>query len=298
MTQTRTRIDPYPSRVAAQPSITFRVEPVVHDGERSAVLSEAQRADFDRQGFLLLESVFDADEVAACRDELTAMARSDAVRATPQAIVEPTSDAVRSIFEVHRSSNVFARLAGDSRVVNLARSLLGSDVYVHQTRINLKPGLVGKEFFWHSDFETWHVEDGMPTMRAVSASIALTDNNEFNGPLMIIPGSHRSFVACVGETPDRHYESSLKRQEHGVPDADSLTRMVEEGGIAAPKGAAGSVMIFDCNAMHASGVNLAPYARSNAFFVYNSVENTLGEPYSGQSPRPEYLASRDFTPLA
>lgn len=296
-TQTQTRTDPYPSRIGTEASITARREPVVHHAGPSPVLSPDQLADFEERGFLLLESVFDDEEMARCRAELAAMSTSDEVRATPQAIVEPTSQDVRSIFEVHRSSPIFSELARDRRVADVARTLVGSDVYLHQSRVNLKPGLRGKEFYWHSDFETWHVEDGMPSMRAVSASVALTDNTEFNGPLMIIPGSHRSYVACIGETPERHYERSLKRQEHGVPDADSLTRLVEDGGIAAPKGAAGSVVVFDCNAMHASGVNLSPYPRSNVFLVYNSVENTLGDPYSGQPPRPEHLGSRDFTPL-
>src|SRR3546814_10756649 len=44
------------------------------------------------------------------------------------------------------------------------------------SRLNYKPGFKGKEFYWHSDFETWHVEDGMPQMRALSMSILLAEN--------------------------------------------------------------------------------------------------------------------------
>jgi hypothetical protein len=33
--------------------------------------------------------------------------------------------------------------------------------------------------------------------------------------------------------------------------------------------------------------------RSNIFMVYNSVENKVKQPYSGQKPRPEYIATRD-----
>ncbi len=43
------------------------------------------------------------------------------------------------------------------------------------------PGFTGSGFYWHSDFETWHAEDGMPSMRAVSCSIALTENFAYNG---------------------------------------------------------------------------------------------------------------------
>lgn len=41
----------------------------------------------------------------------------------------------------------------------------------------------------------------------------------------------------------------------------------------------------------------ATYPRSNIFLVFNSVENAPGAPYSAQSPRPVFLAARDFTPV-
>ena len=110
-----------------------------------------------------------------------------------------------------------------------------------------RPGFKGKEFYWHSDFETWHVEDGMPSMRALSCSVLLTENNDCNGPLMLVPGSHRQFISCVGETPNDHYKQSLKKQEYGVPDPVSLQLLVEQGGIRTMTAKAGSVVFFDCN---------------------------------------------------
>jgi ectoine hydroxylase len=190
-------------------------------------------------------------------------------------------------------SQLFDWLSRDARVLDVARQILDSEVYVHQSRVNLKPGFRGKEFYWHSDFETWHVEDGMPRMRALSVSIALTQNYPFNGPLMLIPGSHKTYVSCVGETPKDHYRQSLKKQEYGVPDKESLQRLADHGGIVAPTGAAGSAVFFDCNLMHGSNSNISPYPRSNVFFVYNSMENTLGEPLHGLKPRPEYIAARE-----
>jgi ectoine hydroxylase len=211
---------------------------------------------------------------------------------------EPGGDVVRSVFRVHKINQVLSRLARDRRLVNIARQIVGSDVYIHQSRANLKPGLFGKEFYWHSDFETWHVEDGMPNMRAVSCSILLTDNYEHNGPLMIMPGSHQYFISCIGETPPDHYKESLRKQEYGVPDPDSLRFLADQGGIKSMVAPAGSVVFFDCNAMHGSSSNISPYPRSNVFFVYNSVENTLNRPKYGLDPRPEHIATRDdFTAI-
>jgi ectoine hydroxylase len=60
---------------------------------------------------------------------------------------------------------------------------------------------------------------------------------------------------------------------------------------------AGTVTFFECNVMHGSGGNMTPFPRSNVFFVYNSTENALVQPFSGQLPRPEHIASRRFGPL-
>ena len=296
-----TIVDDYPSRVGGRPRIIGRADPVLHRPEGAGSPGPASRhalEEFERDGFMVMESLFSQGEVDAYLDELSTMSRDPRRRASPETIVEPSSNSVRSVFAVHRSSEIFADLADDPRLVEIAQQILGSDVYIHQSRVNLKPALTGQEFFWHSDFETWHVEDGLPRMRTISASVALTDNTEFNGPLMMVPGSHSSFVSCVGHTPERHHLTSLRRQELGTPDPDSLTALVRRGGIVAPKAARGSVIFFDCNVMHASGVNLSPWPRSNAFFVYNSLENLPGDPFGGTAPRPEHLASRHtITPI-
>jgi ectoine hydroxylase len=189
------------------------------------------------------------------------------------------------------------RLAADDRLAGVARFLLGDDVYIHQSRLNYKPGFLGKEFYWHSDFETWHVEDGMPRMRALSMSLLLAPNTQYNGPLMLIPGSHHRYLTCVGETPEDHHLNSLKKQEYGVPDEDSLTELVHAYGIVAPVGEPGTVVLFDCNVMHGSNGNITPFPRANAFFVYNALSNRLEAPFGLTKPRPSFLADRSFSPL-
>ncbi len=60
-----------------------------------------------------------------------------------------------------------------------------------------------------------------------------------------------------------------------------------------PVGKAGSVLIFDYNIMHGSSSNISPYTRSHVFMRFNSVENKLQKPFSGQKSRPDYIATRD-----
>lgn len=288
--------DLYPSRVKPQPEFLDRTDPVVYGSVEDGPLTAGQLNQFERDGFLILPTFFSKQEIAACKAELARLRDSESTRQRPEAIVEPDSHDLRSLFAVHRAeiSPFLSEVARDARIAAMAMQILGSEVYLHQSRVNLKPGFAGKEFYWHSDFETWHVEDGMPRMRAVSCSLLLTDNYEFNAPLMLMPGSHRKYVSCVGEAPEDHYLTSLQKQERGIPDQDSLRELVDQHGIIQGEGPAGTLILFDCNTMHGSNGNITPFPRSNLFFVYNSIWNQLTEPFGQKKPRPEFIASREY----
>jgi len=293
-----TLADRYPSRIAAEPSLLARQDPVVHGRAEDGPLDAERLAFYENNGYLSFEAFFGAEEIRPYLDELARLRASESERAAPEAVIEPDSGELRSIFAVHKNNVALRELCTHPRLVAIARQLLGGQVYIHQSRINYKSGFRGREFYWHSDFETWHVEDGLPAMRTLSCSVSLTPNTAHNGPLMVIPGSHRKYVACVGETPENHYRKSLRQQEYGVPDEDSLAGLVAEGGIVAPKGPAGSVTFFDCNLMHGSNSNITPFPRSNVFIVFNSVENRPQAPFCGLAPRPPFIAEReDFGPV-
>ena len=291
--------DPYLSRNDNTPRLLDRLDPVVYSRENTeqAPLTNEQTTFYEENGYLHLEELFSKDELGTFQAELERLRLEAEKEKTPEVVLEPDGNAIRSIFAIHKSNALVGRLSRDRRLVDIVSFLLGSQVYIHQSRINYKPGFEGKQFYWHSDFETWHLEDGMPRMRAISCSIALSDNYEFNGPLLVIPGSHKQYVVCTGGTPENHYLESLRKQEYGVPAPEMLQKLVEGGGMAAPKGPAGSVTFFECNMMHGSNSNITPWPRHNIFMVYNSVENALIEPFCGLPPRPEFIAHRDFTPI-
>ena len=289
------RTDFYPTRLDKPVERLRRTMPVVHsEGEKRwyGPLDEQSLARFERDGFLWLEGFFSKERVAPFLDELKEMASDASIANSEQVIKDKQSGELRSVFAMHQLSDRFDQLTRDPRILGMVRQILGGDVYIHQSRINSKTGFAGSGFEWHSDFETWHSEDGMPDMRAVSASLMLTDNSEFNGPLMLIPGSHDYFVPCLGGTPENNWKQSLKDQTIGVPDREHLAQLAERGGIRAPTGPAGSLLLFDCNTLHASNSNMSPWPRANLFFVYNSVENQLTAPFGGTAPRPEFLGAR------
>ncbi|WP_217246063.1 ectoine hydroxylase [Streptomyces sp. AC602_WCS936] len=292
---TTVRPDLYPTRVIGESVPQPRTDPTVW-GRAPGPLGTGQLDQYESGGYLVLDNLLSQHEVEQYRAELQRLGEDPVLRASERVILEPDSDQVRSVFEVEKVSELFAELLQSSRLTDIARQVLDSEVYIHQSRVNYKPGFGGAPFHWHSDFETWHSEDGMSRPRAFSVSIALTENHPFNGPLMVMPGTHKQFIPTIGATPLDYHKESLRVASPtvGSPDRQHLTRMADEHGIEQITGPAGSAVMFDSNLLHGSNGNLSPFARSNIFIVYNSVENTLEAPFSAPKPRPQHLSNREF----
>lgn len=264
----------------------------------AASASRRTRVDFfDKNGYLLLENDFTPAEIRRFQRELQRLRSDPELLHRPEVITEPDSEAVRSIFRPHAFSPLFDRIGRSTRLLDIVQQLLGGPVYIHQSRLNIKPAFVGRSFSWHSDFETWHVEDGLPRMRCLSCSIFLTDNTRHNGALYVMPGSHRDYVSCSGVTPENNYRTSLQAQRIGTPDPDMLGRLSECYDLADTCGPAGSLLIFDGNVLHCSPDNFSPWPRVDLFFAYNSVQNRPRAPFCGLAPRPAFLGSHDTRPL-
>src|SRR3546814_20967838 len=125
----------------------------------------------------------------------------------------------------------------------------------------------------------------MPSLRPVSCSRPLTPNHSWNGPLLTIAGSHKWFVSCVGETPPNHHEVSLRRQEIGVPDDESLAELARRGELRECTGPPGTVVFFECNVMNGSTGTITPAPRPNVFPEYNTSQNATDQPYPPPAPQ-------------
>ncbi len=287
-------VDAYPTRLPDREHLIHRTDPVLwSDWHEGAPISRDEAEHYRENGYFVRHDLFGQAELDLLVQTARRLRDTDPAERPADYVTEPGSDDVRTVFRLDEHSPVFARLAADSRLAGVAEFLLNDRVYLHQSRLNYKPGFKGKEFYWHSDFETWHAEDGLPRMRAVSASVLLTDNSRLNGPLLLIPGSQTEFIACAGETPDNNHECSLKAQEIGVPSPDTITRFARDLGLDAAHGPTGTVVFFDCNTLHGSNGNITPDPRSNAFFVFNAITNRPVRPFAAPKPRPAWLSNRD-----
>ncbi|NJL27458.1 MAG: phytanoyl-CoA dioxygenase [Thermoanaerobaculia bacterium] len=259
-------------------------------------LTAEQIEAYRNDGLLFFPSLFSSAELAV----LDGAVRDLAARDVPGKVLEKDGKTVRALHGCHLMNDAFRRLTLHPRLLEPARQLLGSDVYVHQFKINFKAAFGGDVWPWHQDFIFWAKEDGMQTPRVINLALFLDEVNEFNGPLCLIPGSHRSGLI---EVPARggaagmgqgawtaNFSADLKFSL----DKEIVAGLVQQGGITAPKGPAGSVLVFDSNLAHGSVPNISPYDRKLLLVTYNSVENL---PIVPPEPRPEVLVGRDYQPL-
>jgi ectoine hydroxylase len=250
--------------------------------EESMKLSPEQLAAFDRDGYLFFPSLFSPEELRPLVDEVPRLYARDRV----ENVREKGSDAVRTNFAAHLYSEPFARLARHPRMVDPVVQIFEEEVYMHQFKINGKMAFDGDVWQWHQDYGTWKNDDLMPEARAMNVAIFLDDVNEFNGPLMFIPGSHK-----LGAL-DAAHDTSTTSYPLWTIDHDVIRKLVDRGGIAAPKGPAGSMIVFHSCLVHASTSNLSPWNRVSVYLSLCAVSNHIR-----RFKRPEYIAHRDFAPI-
>ena len=245
-------------------------------------LTQTQLDAFDREGYLFFPSLFSQEEIKGLLDEVPALY----AQRRPENVREKTGDVVRTNFAAHLYSAPFARLARHPRMVEPVRQMFGEDLYMHQFKINGKQAFDGDVWQWHQDYGTWKNDDQMPEPRAMNVAIFLDEVNEFNGPLMFIPGSHKLGVL------DAQHDTSTTSYPLWTINNEVIGKLVERGGIVAPKGPAGSMILFHSCLVHASSSNLSPWNRVSVYLSLCAVSNHIR-----RFKRPDYIAHRDFTPI-
>jgi ectoine hydroxylase len=244
-------------------------------------LSEQQIDEFRRDGFLVLPSLFSPAEAAVLRAALAEPFAEDC----PQNFREQGSGAVRTAMGLHLRSEAFARLVRHPRLVEPARQLAGDQLYIQQVKVNAKAAFTGEVWQWHYDFATHHNEDGVPEPLALNLHVFLDDVTPFNGPLWFIPGSH------LHGAPPAALDTSTSYPLWCV-DRESVTRLIDDGGIVSATGPAGTALIFGDCLVHGSPPNLSPWHRRIFSLILNPVSNAYRK-----ERRPDHQHHRDLTPV-
>jgi ectoine hydroxylase-related dioxygenase (phytanoyl-CoA dioxygenase family) len=247
-------------------------------------LSPEQVAQYHRDGYLIVEDVFDAAAIDALRAETTAICRGErgTIAGLPPMLPGDTDDAIMQrilcIHFPHKLSPLMLDTVRHPTIAAILTQLIAPDVKCMQSMLFVKSaGKPGQA--WHQD------EDFIPTRdrSLTGAWIALDDATIENGCLWMIPGSHQAGVLWELR-PQDSADFDCTDESIGFPysDADAVPAEVR----------AGTVVFFNGYLLHRSLPNTAKAGYRRALVNhYMSASSLL--PWSPPKPG-EYIATLDF----
>lgn len=261
------------------------------------ILTKEQVEHYHRNGYLVIDNLLSPEEAKNLNAE--ALKFND-LKQLPNVILEKNGE-IRSVFAPHRNSAMYDWLYKQDRLVGPARQLLDCEVYLYQFKLNNKKAFAGDWWEWHQDFPYWHLDDGVNHPQMISAMILLQDTTTLQGPLILIPESHKEGI--VDFEPKEHLKAaangadlknSLSADLKYTIKKDIFTKLIGKYGFSEASGPIGTCIFFHPNIFHASNANISPYERNTAIITYNSVNNL---PPDRETNRPDYICSRDFRPI-
>lgn len=167
------------------------------------MLTEKQVASYRENGFLVVENVFDAGTLDRIRSVIAGLVQKAAGVKTHNDVydLEPThtpeNPRVRRIKTPHKVDPLFMEVVKQPRVVAILQALLGKSVRLHGSKLNVKAPKYGSPVEWHQDWAFYpHTNDDV-----LAIGVMLDDVEDENGPLLVLPGTHR-----VDKVWDHHFD--------------------------------------------------------------------------------------------
>ncbi|MBJ3778573.1 phytanoyl-CoA dioxygenase family protein [Acuticoccus mangrovi] len=220
------------------------------------VLSADDVAFYDDNGYVVLERRLPAETVAALKAELARFRemarglRESDERLDLEDSHSPDDPRVRRVKLPHTQSDIVAELMRSDLILAPVRDLVGPDVRLHTSKLNVKSAHYGAPVDWHQDFAFYpHTNDDL-----LAVGVMLDDVDEENGPLMVFPGSHK------GPIYDHHasgvFAGTMDLEASGFDMKDAVKLM-------AP---AGSISIHHGRIVHGSDTNRSARDRGVIFY--------------------------------
>lgn len=224
---------------------------------------------YQRDGYILVHSLFDAKEVSALLD----FARGDqALQASAYGRKDATGQETKLALWNYAGDDLYSLFARSARIVDRMQQILGDEVYLYHMKMMLKEPRVGGAWEWHQDYGYWY-HNGCLFPQLASCLIAVDRATKANGCLQVLRGSHQIGRIDHGQAGDQS-GADLERVEA------ALARMELVYIEAAP----GDALFFHCNLLHRSDQNRSPDPRWSLICCYNAKSNS---PYK-ESRHPGY----------
>jgi len=232
-------------------------------------IRQEQIQQFNEDGFVMIRSLFDAEEMAL----LIKKSKADAgLQASAYGRLDSQGNTIKLALWNHPGDDLYGMFSRCRRIVDSMEKLLGEEVYHYHSKMILKEPHVGGAWEWHQDYGYWY-NNGCLFPDMASCYIAVDRATRENGCLQALKGSHL-----------------MGRIEHGVvagqtgADLERVKAAMERLELVYCEMEPGDALFFHCNLLHASAPNKSEHPRWGLICCYNAARNN---PYK-ESKHPRY----------
>ncbi len=227
------------------------------------MLTQVQIDQYLDDGYVLVENVLETETLADLRRVTDEIVAGAAGIEDPTSILDleasHTADAprVRRIKQPHLADPFYRELAAHAGIMAALEGLIGRNIRLRAGgKINMKSADYGAPVEWHQDWAFYpHTNQDV-----LAVGILLDDMTPDNGPLLVLPGSHR------GPVYDHH--------SHGAfcGAIDVARAGLDVSGAREVHGRAGAITIHHARLVHGSAMNRSHRQRRVLFFEYAAAD--------------------------
>ena len=226
------------------------------------IFTPDQRSAYQRDGFVMVRSLFDVEEIGILRE---AIELDPQLRESLYDRKDSEGKATRMATWNHPGDSAYGLAARSNRVVDTMEDMLGGEVYHYHSKLTAKEPRVGGAWEWHQDYGYWY-HNGCVYPYMASVMVALDHSTRDNGCLQVLRGSHLAGRVDHGVLPGEQVGADPRRVE----------QMLKQLELVYAEMAPGDGLFFHSNLMHRSDQNRSENRRWTVLFCYNAARN---DPY-------------------
>ena len=224
-------------------------------------LSDEQLKQYEEDGYLLLKSYFDAEEIDLLRESAKEDQQLDQ---HSYGKGDGEGGQVRLSLWNHPGNGIYGMFARCHRIADAADQILGDEAYHYHSKMVMKDAKIGGAWAWHQDYGYWY-ENGVLSPNLVSCFIAVDPATKENGCLQVIRGAHK-----LGRV------NHVLTGDQAGADMERIEQMLNRFELVYVEMDPGDVLFFHSNLPHRSDQNRSDHPRWSMICCYNAKSN---DPY-------------------
>ena len=230
----------------------------------AAKLTPEEIAFYHENGYMVARGVVTGEKLDALRRE------TDRIVAEAAGVTEhndvydledshsPSNPRVRRLKEPYRHFEFFNQLARDPAILDIVEQLVGPDIRLYGGKMNLKSAGFGAPVEWHQDWAFYpHTNDDV-----LATGLLLDDCDEMNGPLMVMPGSHKG--PTYNHHADGYFCGAMSAEDEEAAQNLDYSKAVKL------TGKAGDMTIHHVRMVHGSAMNQSTHQRRLLLHEYTA----------------------------